>query len=171
MKNLLKMKHVIFFFVVVLGIALLHSCAVNTPYSFTPVTAPDIVKMSKDKVPSKDIINEIKKSHTAYDMKASEYSKLQQAGVSDSVVDYMQKTHLDLIRNNQQMEDSYYWYPGYYGYGYGGLGYGWPYGGYGGWNMRPSIVIRGGGGGYHGGGAHRGGSHRGGSHGGGHRRR
>ncbi len=103
------------------------------------------------------------KSHTAYEMKAMEYAKLQQAGVADSVLNFMQKTHLDLIRQDQQMQDSYYWYPGYGGYGYGwpGYGFGWPYG-YWGWNMRPSMIFRGGGGYYHGGGVHRGGVHRGG---------
>jgi hypothetical protein len=158
MKNLIKLKHVIFLFFMVSGITLLHSCAVYTPYYFKPVTVPDIVQMSKDKVPSKNIINEIKKSHTAYTLKASEYAKLQKSGVADSVVDYMQKTHLDMIRHNQQMQNSYYWGPGFGDYWYG-PGFGWPYGyGYWGWNYGPSIIFRGGG--YHGGG-----------HGGGHARR
>lgn len=80
----------------------------------------------------------------------------------------MQKTHLDLVRHYKQVQDSYYWGPDY-GYWYGGLGYrgfgyGWPYG-YGGWNLGPTIVFRGGGGEYHGGGNFHGG---GGFHGGGH---
>lgn len=166
MKNLLKFKHVIFLFILVSGIALLHSCAVYTPYSFTPVTVPDIVKMSNEKVSSKNIISEIKKSHTAYTLKGSEYAKLQKAGVADSVVDYMQKTHLDMIRHNQRMQDSYYYGPAYGGYWYG-PGFGWPYGnGYWGWNYGPSIIFRGSGGhidrdDFHGGGVnHGGGGHR-----------
>ena len=160
MKNLLTLKHVIFLFFMVSAIAFLHSCAVyTTPYSnyFKPVTVPEIVQMSKDKVPSRDIINEIKNSHSAYRLKASEYANLQKAGVSDSVVDYMQKTHLDLIRHDERMQNSYYWgYP--YGNYWYGLGYGWPYGyGYWGWNFGPTIIFRGGGyygghgGGYYGG--------------------
>jgi hypothetical protein len=165
MKNVIKLKHVIFLFIAASGIALLNSCVVYKPYSFTPVTVPDIIKMSNDKVPALDIINEIKKSHTAYTLKASEYVKLQQAGVADTVVNYMQKTHLDLIRNNQQAQDSYYMTPGYGGYWYGGywyggLGYGWPYYGYGGWGLYPNIIIRGGGGNFHGGSIHRGGRSR-----------
>lgn len=155
MKNLMKLKQVIFLFITALCITLINSCVVYKPYSFTPVTVPDIIKMSNDKVPAPDIINEIKKSHTAYKLKASEYAKLQQAGVADTVVNYMQKTHLNLIRNNQRAQDSYYMMPEYGGYWYGGLGYGWPYYGYGGWNMYPRIVIRGGGGNFHGGSIHR----------------
>lgn len=146
-----------YLFIVASGIFVFHSCAVYTPYSFTPVTLPDIVKMSQDKVPAKTIINEIKKSHTAYTLKASEYAKLQKAGVSDSVVNFMQDTHLKMIRQDQRMQDSYYWNPAYNNYWYGGLGWGWPYYGYWGWNSSPIIIYGGGGhdGGFHGGG-HRG---------------
>ena len=157
MKNWLNFRKLIFLFLVVSGTALLHSCVVYRPYSFTPLTVDDIVKMSKDKVTAKYIIDEIRKSHTAYTLQASEYAKLQQDGVADSVVNYMEKTHLDLVRNSQQTQDSYYVGPGYGGYWYGGLGYGWPYG-YGSWNMAPTIVFRGGGSNYRGGGF-RGGGH------------
>ena len=159
MKNQMKLNLVIYLFIIGSGLTLLNSCVVNREYTFTPLTVPDIVQMSKDKVPSKNIINEIRKSHTAYTLKADEYAKLQQAGVADSVVNYMQETHLNLIRNNQQVQDSYYWTPGYGGYWYGGLGYGWPWG-YWGWNMSPTFIFRGGGGNFHGGGFH-GGGHRG----------
>lgn len=156
----MNLRNVIYLFIIGSGLALLHSCAVYSPYNFTPVTVPDIVQMSKDKVSSKNIINEIRKSHTAYTLKANEFAKLQQEGVADSVVNYMQKTHLDLIRNNQQRQDSYYWGPYYGGYGYGGLGYGWPYDGYWGWNWGPTVIFRGSGDHFHGGGFH-GGVHRG----------
>jgi hypothetical protein len=139
MKNLLNFKQMILLFILVSGSALFQGCAVNNSIETKPVTLPDIVQMSKDKVPSKQIINEIKKSHTAYTLKASEYAKLQQQGVADSVVNYMQKTHIDLIRRNQQMQNSYYWSPWYGGYWNGGLGWGWPYG-YRGWRMGPTII-------------------------------
>jgi len=169
MKNPIKFKRAIILFFMVSGMALLHSCAVSRPYNFNPVTITEIVQMSKDKVPSNTIINEIKESHTAYTIKASEYAKLQKAGVADSVIDYMQKTHLDLIRHNEQLQNSYYWGPGY-GYYWNGPGYGWPYRyGYWGWNIGPTFIFRGGGGHFYGGGYH-GGVHRG-SHGGGHARR
>jgi hypothetical protein len=138
MKNLMNFKHVIFLFILVSGGALLHSCATYSP-EVKPVTLPDIVQMSKDKVSSKNIINEIKKSHTAYTLKASEYTKLQQQGVADSVVNFMLKTHINLIQYNSQMQDSYYWSPWYRGYWYGGFGYGWPYS-YWGWRLGPTII-------------------------------
>lgn len=157
MKNLIRLRPVIFLFFMISGIAFLHSCAVYSPYSVSPVTLPDIVRMSKDKMTSKDIINEIKKSHTAYTLKASEFAKLQNEGVADSVINYMQKTHIDLIRHSQMMQDSYYWYPGYPGYWYGGFGYGygWPYG-YRGWNYRAPVFIRSDGGNIHREDSHRG---------------
>jgi len=139
MKNPLNFRQVIFLFILVSGSALFHGCAVNNSIETKPLTLPDIVQMSKDKVPSKQIINEIKKSHTAYTLKASEYAKLQQQGVADSVVNYMQKTHIDLIRRNQQIQNSYYWSPWYGGYWNGGLGWGWPYS-YWGWRMGPTII-------------------------------
>lgn len=147
----MNLKLVIFLFVLVSGGALLPSCAVYSP-EVKPVTLPDIVQMSKDSLWSKYIINEIRKSHTAYTLKASEYTKLQQQGVSDSVVNFMLKTHINLIRQNYQMRDSYYWYPGYPGYWYGGFG--WPYR-YRGWNMRTPIILRSDGGSHRGGSPHR----------------
>ncbi len=159
MKKLIDSKGLVFLFIVGSVVLLLSSCVVykEQPYSFTPVTVPDIIKMTSDKVPPGDIINEIRSSHTAYNLKASEYAKLQQAGVADTVLNYMQKTQIDLVRKKQQSQDSYSYYnPGYW---YGGYGYGWPYS-YWGWNLAPTIVLRGGGGFYHGGGFH-GGGHRG----------
>jgi hypothetical protein len=139
MKNLLNLKNLVFLSILVSGSALFHGCAVSSKIETKPVTLSDIVQMSKDQMPSKNIINEIKKSRTAYTLKASEYAKLQQQGVADSVVNYMQRTHINLIRHNQQMQDSYYWSPWYGSYWYGGLGFGWPYG-YWGWRMGPTII-------------------------------
>jgi len=153
MKNQIHCKSAIFLFILASGLLFLSGCAVNNQITVGPVTIPDIIRMSKDSMSSKDIIKEIRKSHTAYTIKASEYAKLQKDGVADSVVNFMQKTHLNLIRQQQQLDDSYYWYPWYGNWWYGYPSYGWPY--YWGWNMRPSFIFRGGGY-YHGGGTHRG---------------
>ncbi|MFY9152971.1 MAG: hypothetical protein WAO52_13210 [Prolixibacteraceae bacterium] len=154
MKNRIHCKSVIFLFILASGILFLSGCAVTNEVAVSPVTVPDIIRMSKDSMSSKDIIHEIRKSHTAYTLKANEYTKLQQEGVSDSVVNFMQKTHLNLVRQEQQMQDSYYWYPGYSNWWFGYPAYGWPYY-YWGWNLRPSIIFRGGTY-YRGGGTHRG---------------
>ena len=143
MKKLINLKRVLYFFSIIIGIILLQSCVVYQPYSSQQqVTVPDIVKMSKDGYSSKSIIKEIRKSHTYYTLKADQLSKLRNEGVQDSVINYMEKTHIDAIRRNQQMNDSYYGWPGDYGW-YGGFGYGWPYGG---WGWGPTIIYSGHGG-------------------------
>ncbi len=157
MKNQIQGRSVIFVFILVSGLAFLTGCAVTNQITVAPVTVPDIIRMSKDSISSKDIIHEIRKSHTAYTLKANEYTKLQQEGVADSVVNFMQKTHLNLVRQQQQMQDSYYWYPGYTNWWYGYPAYGWPYYNWG-W-YRPSIIFRGGAY-YRGGGTHRGSNNR-----------
>jgi hypothetical protein len=150
MKKLINFKRVLYFFSIIMGIIFLQSCVVYQPYSAQQVTVPDIVKMSKDGYSSKSIIKEIRQSHSYYTLKADQLSKLRNEGVQDSVINYMEKTHIDAVRGNQQMNDSYYGWPGDYGW-YGGFGYGWPYGG---WGWGPTIIYsehRSFGGGFHGG--------------------
>jgi len=145
------------YFLSVIGAAILNSCVVYSPYSQQKIQVKDIVRMSKDGYSSKDIIKEIRQSHSVYGLKADQLAKLRDEGVQDSVINYMEKTHIDAIRRNQWAADSYYSWPGY-GY-YGGFGFGWPYG-YWGWG--PTIIYnyRGGfGGHYHGGGGFHGGGH------------
>lgn len=141
MKAVMKLKPVIYLFLFSLGLFAMQGCAVSRQYSTEPVTLPDIISMSQDSVPAKDIINKIRASHTAYTLKASTFAKLQQEGVADSVLNYMQATHINLLRRSQQWQDSFYWGPGYYGW-YGPYGYGWPYY-YGawGWNSSPVIIY------------------------------
>jgi hypothetical protein len=160
MKTQINFKKAIYYLFITAVVIILQSCIVQQPYTSRIVTVHDIVQMSKDGVSSKDIIREIRKTHTAYNLKADQLAKLRDEGVQDSVINYMEKTHIDAIRRNQQMEDSFYWWPGYYRYLYGGFGYGWPlYGGF--WGRGPTFYFRGHGEGfhgrYHGGGSHSGG--------------
>lgn len=156
MKNLLKFKNLIYLFFITTGVMLLQSCAVYSPKNLASVPVSDIVQMSKDGVSSKDIIKELKDSHSYYLLKADQLAKLRDEGVQDSVINFMEMTKMAAIRHDQRMQDSNYGWPGMYGYGYYGLGFGWPYGGMWGWNMGPTVIIRGGGG-YRGGGGFRGG--------------
>jgi len=64
--------------------------------------------MSKDGVPSKDIIKKIKKSHTAYSLKADQLAKLQKQGVSDSVINFMEQTHINSVIRDTQYNNPYY---------------------------------------------------------------
>jgi hypothetical protein len=171
MKNLINFKNAVWLTLIVAGIAILQSCVVYRPYPQNSqlLTVPDIIQMTKDGASSKDIINEINQSHTAYGLKADQLAKLHDQGVQDSVINYMEQTKLDLIQQNQRYADSSYWWmaDGFYYGAFGlGLGWGWPYG-YLGWGWGPAVVynFHGGYGGYHGG--YHGG---GGFHGGGFRR-
>ncbi len=175
MKNKIDLRHAVGIILVMTTAAFLQSCAVYRPDMTQMVTVPDIIQMSKDGVSSKDIIKDIRRTHTVYGLKADQLANLREQGVQDSVINYMEKTHMDAVAENQWRQD--YWWPGYDGYLYGGYGFGWPYyGGFWGWNWGwgPAIVFnyRNGGGHYHGGfhGEYHGGYHGGGGfHGGGRR--
>ena len=151
MKKMSKFRYAIYFSLIAAGIALLQSCAVDRTYTSQMVTVPDIVQMSKDGQSSKNIIKEIKKSHTVYSLKADQLLKLRDQGVQDSVLNYMEETKIKAIRRDQRYAYPYYWSGAPGGYFYGPYGWGSPYGYYG-WGFGPSIIFdinRGYGGGYH----------------------
>ena len=140
MKMLINSKHKLVLLIATLVVFILQSCAVYNQPREPMVKVSDVVQMSQNHVPAKDIIAKIKSSHTAYTLKADQLAKLQKQGVSDSVINFMEQTHINTaIRNSQYNYGYNSWWPGmYYGYPY----YGWPYfGGY--WG--PTIVFRGGG--------------------------
>ena len=120
------MKRLLFLLVISGGFLLVQSCVVYQGYSVPPVTVSEIVQMSKDSIPSKEIIAKIQKSHTAYRLKADQLIELKKEGVSSAVINYMEETHLEAVRQNQQLEDLNYWWPGWDGYWYGGPAFGWP---------------------------------------------
>lgn len=152
MKNLLNLRNAVWFALSITGTVVLQSCVVYRPYPESQLLkVPDIVQMSKDGTSSKDIISEIQKSHTAYNLKADQLVKLHDQGVPDSVINYMEETKMDLIQRNQRYSYASNWAM-YDGFFYGGLGWGWPYGFYG-WGWGPAIIYsvnRGFGGGSHG---------------------
>ncbi|MDP4222377.1 MAG: hypothetical protein Q8868_03600 [Bacteroidota bacterium] len=135
--------------IIVLGAALLNGCAVYSPTYQASLPVDEIVKMSKEGVSSKDIITDIRRSHSVYTLRAADLAALRDEGVQDSVINYMEKTHMDAIRRDERMSDFYYGYPGGYGYPYWGFNYGYPY--YWGWGFGPTIIVRHGYDGYHGG--------------------
>ena len=111
MKKNVIIKHVLSLFLTVVTVAILQSCVVYRPSTSQLVTVPDIIQMSKDGVSSKDIISEIRQSHTAYDLKADQLIKLHEQGVQDSVINYMEETKIALMRQDQRYESSSYWWP------------------------------------------------------------
>ena len=111
MKKLLNFKKAVWFSLGVTGIAILQSCVVYRPDTSQLISVPDVVQMSKDGLSSKDIINEIRQSHTAYNLKADQLVKLHLQGVQDSVINYMEETKIDLVQQNQRYSSSANWWP------------------------------------------------------------
>jgi len=142
MKNLEKLKHLIYFLFIGLSLGMLQSCVTTNVYRTPPVTVSDILQMTKDGIPAQTIISKMRKSHTVYRLKADQLAELQKQGVAADVINYMENTHLAAVRHNQQLEDLGYWWPGWDGYYYGGPAFGWPYN-YWNFNWGPGIIIEG----------------------------
>ncbi len=105
----------------VLAIALCAGCATKGP---PPLTVSQIVQLSNAGVPPDDIIQRMKQSGATYPLDASQLARLKEEGVSDAVINYMQRTYVAQARRQQEMEDwelaPDYWgpwgpYPGYWG--------------------------------------------------------
>jgi hypothetical protein len=92
-----------------------------------PVTVGQIVQMSQEGVPAQEIIDKMRKSQTVYRLKASQLAKLKEEGVAVAVIDYMQQTYLDAVREKQALEDWSHWNLLEDGYWYGGPYWGGPY--------------------------------------------
>lgn len=71
----------------------------------SPVTVKEIVEMTKAGIPPETIINTIQQSQTVYRLQASQLVQLKEMGVSDEVINYMQQTYIDAVRQNQAYED------------------------------------------------------------------
>jgi hypothetical protein len=101
-----------------------------------PVTVPQIVQMSTNGVPAAEIIAKIRASRTVYRLKASQFADLVRDGVPRDVVDYMQQTYLEAVRNDARYEEWGYWRLwGDYWYGGGPCGWDFP-------PPRPVIIKR-----------------------------
>lgn len=90
-----------------------------------PVTVPQIVAMSQAGTPPDQIIAKIKKSGTTYRLKANQLADLKNKGVPGPVINYMQQTYLDAVRQQQAMADWDRWTQDDDGYWYGGCPYHW----------------------------------------------
>jgi hypothetical protein len=92
-----------------------------------PVTVQEIVEMHEAGLPSEIIINKIQQSHTVYRLQASQLVQLKEMGVSDEVINYMQQTYIDAVRQNQAYEDWSNFTLADDGFWYGGPFYGGPF--------------------------------------------
>jgi hypothetical protein len=104
----------------------LSGCAYfNSTYQ-APLTVPQIVKLAKEGIPADDLIARMEVSGTVYRLKASQLASLEKQGVPAKVINYMQQTYLDAVRNDARYEDQQYWNEeDEYGW-YGGAPFGWP---------------------------------------------
>ena len=92
-----------------------------------PVTVKEIVEMTKAGIPPETIINTIQQSRTVYRLQASQLVQLKEMGVSDEVINYMQQTYIDAVRQNQTYEDWSNFTLADDGFWYGGPFYGGPF--------------------------------------------
>lgn len=86
--------------------------------SLPAVTREQIVALTREGKPVEEIVHEIRRSRTIYDLKAVEVKELLDGGVDERVVDYMMETRIwDLEERYRRM----YYYP------YPRLGFYWGY--------------------------------------------
>jgi hypothetical protein len=91
-----------------------------------PLRVSEVVQMSRQGVPAKTIIHKIRESETVYRLSAAQLAQLHDEGVSNPVINYMQRTYLDCVRKEQRLRDENMWELGPDGYWYGGAPFGWP---------------------------------------------
>ncbi len=111
--------------VVVAATLVLGGCASLGGGRPQPVTAGQVVAMSRAGEPVATIVERMRASGTVYRLSASQLASLHDQGVPDAVLDFMQGTYLTAVRQHQELEDWDQW-TGVDGYWYGGLPYGWP---------------------------------------------
>ena len=100
----------------------LSGCATMNAPERQPVTLEQIVAMSKEGKDAPSIIRSIKESRTSYDVMASQYAKLSRDGVSDEVIDFMQRGQLRMAeRQGRRHAYDDLWMSGRYGWAYGGI--------------------------------------------------
>ncbi len=93
---------------------LLSGCAVFE--SKPPITQEEVVTMVKAGTSPGEIIQKLKASGTIYELSAAELIDLSRKGVPDSILNYMQSTQIQAIRQENARRDFYY--PAPYPYWY-----------------------------------------------------
>lgn len=80
-----------------------------------PVTLEQVIQMSKAGTPPADIINKLKESRSVFALSGSQYAKLREDGVDDTVLDYLQRSYVQSVEMDSRLRyQSMYW-----GYGWG----------------------------------------------------
>ena len=113
MKTLIKSYYKLGILFIATGILFLQSCVVYNQPREPMVKVQDIIQMSKNHFPAKNIIAKIKDSHTAYTLKAAQLANLMKLGVSDSVLNYMEQTRINAAIRTAHMNYPYNYYRGW----------------------------------------------------------
>jgi len=91
---------------VLAGSALLTGCAaLGVDPSEQPVMVSEVIRMSKENVPSETIVNKMRDSRAVYRLNAAQLAKLHDQGVADLVLNHMQETYLNAVRREQDLAD------------------------------------------------------------------
>lgn len=92
-----------------------------------PMTLEQVIQQSKAGTPPADIINQLKESRTIFEVSGSQFAKLREEGVDDSVLDFIQRTYVASVEMDTRLRyQSMYWGYGW-GYPYRPYYSGWPY--------------------------------------------
>jgi len=83
-----------------------------------PMTLEQVIQASKSGTPPADIINKLKESRTVFALSGSQFAKLREDGVDDTVLDYIQRTYVASVEMDTRLR---------YQSMYGGYGWGTPY--------------------------------------------
>jgi len=84
-----------------------------------PLTSDEVIAMSKGGKGAPQIIEELKRTDTVIPLSASEIVRLHDAGVSNAVLDYLQRAQIEEIRWRDRYSQMYWYGPLYRGYGFG----------------------------------------------------
>ena len=102
---------------VILTSVLLSGCAGFQPRP-DPPTVEQVVQMARDKTDAAEIVRRMHDSYAVYRLSASQLAQLREQGVPDTVIDYMQRTWLEAVRQ-EEADRRFFdaWPPGFYGPG------------------------------------------------------
>ena len=85
-------------------------CATNGFFGgSSKLTVSEVVEMSQAGVPEGEIIDQMVASGTVYRLDAAQLVRLHDQGVPDAVLNYMQETYLEEVRERQRLEDMSLW--------------------------------------------------------------
>ena len=84
-----------------------------------PVTAEQIIELTRQGHSPEEIIRKIDRSRTIYVMDSQDIVNLSKKGVDQKVIDHMMETHRRDLRRRRYYDDRVYFYPHPY------IGFGW----------------------------------------------